>query len=1088
MDAAMGGCGLTLEIERVKRLTDPAEFEAGVALYRRGAVALSASGAAASDESRLYVVDGTPPRLVRVRTAAGLRGRCTCAAFVENQRPCRHMVAALLYANRNGWLAQEQTQRARTASEDLRRALEPHLRFENRLRLEVTLRHQPQDARFPLHVALKVGEERLYVVRSIPQMLDDLAARRPVAFGKGFVLQPDWMAFSATDKRLLETLREWCALCQDASPKTPPTGKYLPLPAPYARRVLYVLAARPFVLESGDRLYAQQRVWTGMLPLKADVRQAGRDLHVVVKIPPTAAPLTPDAAFVWSDGEVLRIPAAQREPLRAVFAHAQQGRAEFRLAGREAEHWISELLPRLGCVGEVALDGALAQRIVRKPLAASVYLDREGRGVAARAVFQYGETQLDPFAPQGEAEADKGAPEEANLLLMRDAAAEQRVLDVLAKAGFHVRACRAYLHGAEALYRFLTQGVAVLQGVAQVYCSEDFQRMAPRRPQLSGTLRLYDGLLRLELAENGAPVEELLPLLEALRSRKKYFVLKSGALLDLTALDEWLPLADAMAEAGAASEPARADTQAEGTAREPHAGLALPASRAMYLAWLLGEGGLPVSLDEGVRQMVSALDGEGDPCPAPLDGILRGYQLRGFAWLQALYRLRMGGILADDMGLGKTLQAIALMLWYRRTQGDLPALVVAPSSLVYNWQAELARYAPELCVLVLEGSQTARQAALARVAEQGGVDVLITSYPLLRRDIGILRTLPVSVALLDEAQYIKNPVSMGATAARELCAQARFALTGTPMENHPGELWSLFEFVLPGYLGSFARFMHRHGEGQGLAQLRHKTQPFLMRRLKRDVLADLPEKLETRLLAEMTVEQRRVYQASMLRLRREVDVLLTQEGIQRGRMAVLAAITELRQICCHPVLCLRDYSASSGKMDALMDLLPGALEAGHRVLVFSQFTGMLRILQRRMEASGIACLYLDGDTPTKHRLQLVQRFNGGEGQVFLISLRAGGSGLNLTGADMVVHYDPWWNPAAEDQATDRAHRIGQTRAVQVIRLTTRNSIEEQVVHLGERKRALFDAMVSAGEYAPAQFTEAELRALLGDLTEGGGLP
>ena len=487
---------------------------------------------------------------------------------------------------------------------------------------------------------------------------------------------------------------------------------------------------------------------------------------------------------------------------------------------------------------------------------------------------------------------------------------------------------------------------------------------------------------------------------------------------------------------------------------------------------------------ESVREVTEQLSAKGDPCPEPLSQVLRPYQLRGFAWMQALHRLHMGGILADDMGLGKTLQVIALFMWASEKKDGRASIVVAPTSLVYNWQAELLRFAPGLRVLIAEGGQAARQEQIRRLREDGNVDVFITSYPLIRRDIALLSGIPFRFAVLDEAQHIKNAMSVGAAAVKQLTADTRLALTGTPMENHPGELWSLFDFVLPGYLMSYAQFMHRHGEGQNSEALRQRIRPFLLRRLKGDVLRELPEKMETQLLADMTEEQRRVYQASLLRLRGHVDDLLRVKGVQRGRVEVLAAITELRQICCHPALCLPDYSASSGKLDMLLDVLPGALEAGHRALVFSQFTRMLRILQRRLEAAGITCLYLDGETPPKKRMALVNQFNAGEGQVFLISLKAGGAGLNLTGADMVIHYDPWWNPAAEDQATDRVHRIGQKNKVQVIRLITHASIEEQVVRLGERKRRLFDAMVTAGEQMPTQLSEADIRALFDDALAG----
>ena len=379
--------------------------------------------------------------------------------------------------------------------------------------------------------------------------------------------------------------------------------------------------------------------------------------------------------------------------------------------------------------------------------------------------------------------------------------------------------------------------------------------------------------------------------------------------------------------------------------------------------------------------------------------------------------------------------------------------------------------------MVLSGSATQRAGQLEHVRRARDVDVLITSYPLIRRDIQLMADLSFRLAVLDEAQQIKNAGSVAAAAVKQLQAQTRIALTGTPMENSIGELWSIFDFVLPGYLGSYTQFMRRYQDGEELDDLRRRIRPFLMRRLKRDVLTELPEKQEMVLTASMTPEQQKVYDASLLRLRQRVDQVMAEKGLSRGRIEVLSAMTELRQICCHPSLVLGGYAGSSGKLELLLDILPGSLENGHRVLIFSQFTTMLRLLRRHLQENGITCLYLDGDTAPAERLELTERFNGGYGQVFLISLKAGGTGLNLTGADMVIHYDPWWNPAAEDQATDRAHRIGQTRRVDVIRLVTHASIEEQVVQLGQRKKALFDQLITPGEQLVTGLTEAEIRAL-----------
>jgi len=402
---------------------------------------------------------------------------------------------------------------------------------------------------------------------------------------------------------------------------------------------------------------------------------------------------------------------------------------------------------------------------------------------------------------------------------------------------------------------------------------------------------------------------------------------------------------------------------------------------------------------------------------------------------------------------------------------------VAPTSLTYNWLSELNRFAPELSVMVLSGPGPQRASQIRHVKEVRDVDVLITSYPLIRRDIDQLTDIPFRFVILDEAQHIKNASSVGALAVKQLQAKTRFALTGTPMENSAGELWSIFDFVLPGYLNTYNAFLRRYQDGDQADDLRRKIRPFLMRRLKKDVLTELPDKIETVMTAQMSPEQSKVYQSAMIRLRERVDHVMAEKGLGRGRTEVLAAITELRQICCHPALVLPDYAGTAGKLDLLLDILPSAVAAGRRVLLFSQFTSMLKILRKQLEGEGYQTMYLDGETPPAKRLEMTEQFNGGMGQIFLISLKAGGTGLNLTGADMVIHYDPWWNPAAEDQATDRAHRIGQTRKVEVIRLVTHASIEEQVVALGQRKKALFDQLITPGEELVTALTEQDIRAL-----------
>jgi len=1049
-------------MEMLRRITPQEEYTAGLALYRAGGVhALEEEGGMLR-----YVVDDNPRRVVRVAAGTKLSGRCSCDFFGNVHRPCRHLASAMMQAMASGALEEARRRRARENAAKLMGTIAGTLPMETPLEMEITLQLIGNQ---PVRAALRVGQERMYVVKSMAQFLHALQSKETMAFGKGFVLEPEWMGFTGVNEKIIRVLQDAAYICR-LEGKLAQTGleaKWLSIDARYMPRLMQLLMAKPFKISFGEEVVHVPCVFDSQAELLFAITQSGRELEVRAQMPKSLRPLDSECRYVFCEGDVLRLPEAQRDIVRVMLEAGRDGQAAFRFDASQSARVISELLPTLERAGKVTIDGALAERIVRKELSVKAYFDREERTVLAKIAFCYGEAQIDPFAPT----IAKGGEDE-RVLMLRDAAGERAALDLLARAGFRMQRGRVVLSGQEMIYRFLTEGIYEMQKIAEVYCSDEFRKLTPRRPHFTGMLRMQEGALQLEFSENGEPAPEVLAILQALRDNKKYFRLKDGSFLDLTDMEEWRELADAAAGA-------HEEESAEGEAGRGL--LEIQSFRAAYMMSLLEGGKLPVSADESVQTFVESMDEDGEPCPEPLCSMLRPYQLRGFMWMQALDRLNMGGILADDMGLGKTLQVISLLLWAKRRGDDnrhggdtRPSIVVAPTSLVYNWMAEIKRFAPELRVVASEGSQNARAQTIARLAAGDcDIDVYLTSYPLIRRDIGQLQNIQFRFAILDEAQYIKNAMSVGAGAVKQLRAKTRFALTGTPMENHPGELWSIFDFVLPGYLLSFAQFMHRFGMGEESDVLRRRIRPFLLRRLKGDVLKELPEKNEIQLMADMTEEQRRVYQASLLRLRPQMDTLL--EG--RNRIEVLAAITELRQICGHPSLVLPSYAASSGKLDMLLDILPGALEAGHRALIFSQFTRMLKILQRRLEAEGIECMYLDGETPPRRRIELVDQFNGGKGQVFLISLKAGGSGLNLVGADTVIHFDPWWNPAAEDQATDRAHRIGQKHTVNVIRLITRGSIEEQVVKLGARKRELFDQMITAGEAMPTSLSQEDIRAL-----------
>jgi len=452
-----------------------------------------------------------------------------------------------------------------------------------------------------------------------------------------------------------------------------------------------------------------------------------------------------------------------------------------------------------------------------------------------------------------------------------------------------------------------------------------------------------------------------------------------------------------------------------------------------------------------------------------LEKIMRGYQKEGVSWLRFLERCGFSGILADEMGLGKTIQTLAWLTLERidvRARGR-PAIVVCPTSLLDNWADESRRFTPGLNVHVVHGQD--RKKSLDKLDK---ADLIITSYALLRRDIEHYHRLEFAVAILDEAQHIKNHSTQNARAAKKLRAVHRLVLTGTPVENGVADLWSILDFLMPGYLGHHQHFRRTYEipitTGNQLSQqvqqrLRQKVHPFLLRRLKKDVAKELPERINRIAYCTMTADQRAVYRQLLESTSRQIVGMVNTQGFTRSRFMILKTLTRLRQVCCHlDLLKMPELQSKqpSGKLDLFMELLDEAMDGGHRVLVFSQFVSMLHIIRKELVKRKTPFCYLDGSTV--HRWEEVQKFNETASiPLFLISLKAGGTGLNLTGADMVIHFDPWWNPAVEDQATDRAHRIGQHKTVYNVKLITRDSIEEKVLELQKRKRAVIDATLSA---------------------------
>lgn len=618
---------------------------------------------------------------------------------------------------------------------------------------------------------------------------------------------------------------------------------------------------------------------------------------------------------------------------------------------------------------------------------------------------------------------------------VRDWDSENALRGVLAKYFTHYP--DLYIDDEEEIFLFLSEGVKELFGHAEVFIMESMKHMSIRRsPHIHVGVRLSNDLLGLNLTADGYTSEEITAILAAFREKKRYIRLGGGFVnLDdssIAALSEILDVAK----------------NNDGT-------FEMPRYYAPFVGLELKKGFFSLTRDSAFRSLLKSLESAENAdveVPDKLKMVMRNYQKTGYRWLKTLKENGFGAILADDMGLGKSLQVIALLL-----EEKSRAIVVCPTTLMLNWVSEIDKFAPSIKVLVVMGPQEERRAQIEKIGEY---DLVITSYDLMRRDCELYEGIEFDYAIADEAQFIKNPETKNAQAVKKINAKHRFALTGTPIENNLGELWSIFDFIMPGYLGTYASFRDKYesdvvrGDDGVAERLKRVVKPFILRRLKADVLTELPAKVESVVEIPLEGEQEKVYQSNLALVRESM-----RNTPDMNKVVVLSMLTKLRQICCDPTLVYPDFASPSAKTEACIDLVKTAVEGGHKILLFSQFTSMLDIIRRRLMDEGISHYILKGDTPKTERLRLVNKFNENDTKVFLISLKAGGTGINLTGADVVIHYDPWWNESVMNQATDRAYRMGQKKSVQVYKLVAKNSVEEKIMKLQQKKSALSTLVV-----------------------------
>lgn len=1078
---------VVLTKSKIKSLaTNVKTYMRGVEYYRAGAVQnLQIS----PDEMSIRaVVQGNRRYHVAMDFSDGDFGKisCDCPAYKSYQGACKHGVAVLLK------LMDERPVISLPGSTDLEEDdKKPHsvpLRYDPRLAMSHAMvstivtdarlkqRRRPINLRATLfiesttggktHVDLEIGENRLYIVQRIGEFLDAIRFGRELYFGKTFTFNPQVHYFRPGDQRFIDWLLP--IYLDESGPFY--ASKYakrsFTIPPSRLRHFLKVAEAmEDATWKSPDQGGAHPFLVQHGLPPTAlsMVRRQGEIMLEFWRESPIYSVTPLNDVLLMGDTFYLPDQAEQKvfSPIIKAFARDCDGKLP--ISQEDAAVFIAEGVPVLKSICPVEIESGILEALHHEALVISIWLDRCDQGITAKVEFAYGQRIINPLlTATGE------------YFMVRETVKEERCLQLLMDAGFMPNGEYYILLNEEKIYDLLHDKLSALIEIAEVYYSEAFRNLQIRRPpRLNGGIRWNEqaDLLEVDFQLEEFDAEDLYALLQALREKKRFFRLRDQSFI---ALDqpETLAIGRLLAELGVTSD---------GFVNKRWT---LPKYKALYLhdvARELGNGQL--QLDDSLQQLVQKIEDPklmAEEVPPFLSGVLRDYQKTGFKWLKALSQYGFGGILADDMGLGKTLQVITLVAsdWESSRQ---PSLVVAPTSLLYNWQEEIEKFAPQLPTLVINGTKRIRRELWKRTREAAFV---ITSYPLLRRDVEEVDQSSFAYCFIDEAQHIKNPETINAKSVKQVNARHYFALTGTPIENSLTELWSIFDFIMPGYLGSHSIFQQkyetpivRNNDLDALEDLKLRIRHFILRRLKRDVLEELPEKTETKLVCEMTERQKKVYAAYLSQARSELEKEIQARGFQRSRVKILSLLTRLRQICCHPAAFLENYTGDSGKLETLREIIVDSLDSGHRILIFSQFVTMLDLIEKEIKLMGKRFYRIDGSTPPGMRIQQVHAFNEGEAELFLISLKAGGTGLNLTGADTVIHYDPWWNPAVEDQATDRAYRIGQLNKVQVYKLVTRGTIEEKIYVMQQRKRDLVEAVIKPGESFLGKMTPEEIRSL-----------
>lgn len=1040
----------TISRRQIERIFPRDVYERGVTYYNEKRV----QGLSYNRQKEEWFAEvlGSEPYYVDIGLNELHKGKvkayCECPAF-HTYETCKHIVAVLLEV-----AEQREENEQLTAS-----FMKNILAISDINAVQMMTEKIPMKVEYYLllerekvYVQVKTGIEHCYVIHQTRDFLEKVLANESYPFTKKFTFNPDEHYFLKQDVELFKELYDYIQTGDLY------TDRNYDVHSAYDRRnilipplkfsnLLEMLKERKTFVIVDDKQFEEINIVNGETPYSFSVFERNKKSFLKISNLTNLKWLL-DYKTVFQEGTFYQLSDQQLKIATQIKWFGQRD-VQLPIETNQKVTFFSHVLPVLSKSSEVEIEPDIKQSIVEYPLKAQLFLDIDEEQIVGELIYRYGNYEIDPFSLRNV----------HDIVIIRDVKKEETIMHLIEQANFHYNGKQLFIKmtDEESLYHFIFEQLPHLEEHVELFATDAIHKLRSLEEatfQTNIQMNDHSNLLEVTFDVNGIDEEEVASILRAVVEKKRYYRLYNGKILSLQT-NETDRVRNLLTNLRLNEKDIKANT------------LTLPAYRSFQVDDWADEH---TTYHASFKRLVDRLkrpEKQEYPLPKNLQANLRKYQKVGYQWFKSLSAYQLGGILADDMGLGKTVQTISYLLSER---GKKPHLVIVPASVVFNWRNECRKFAPDLKVAMVVGTRAERERVMK---EAKFADVWITTYGLVRQDVDLYKEMSFHSLILDEAQQVKNYFTKTSKAIRQINAENKFALSGTPIENSLDELWAIFEVILPNLFPPLKEF--RKMDRNKISAL---TKPFILRRLKEDVLKELPEKIESVHISELTKEQKELYLAYLQQLRSETINTLKGQHFQQERMKILAGLTRLRQICCHPSLFIENYKGRSGKLEELLELVQSFIENGKRMLIFSQFTSMHEMIANELQRLGIDYFYLHGQTPKEQRVQMSEAFNAGEKDVFLISLRAGGTGLNLTGADTVILFDLWWNPAVEDQATGRAHRFGQKNVVQVIRFITDGTIEEKIYELQQKKRELIDQVIQPGEKMISSLSEEDIRELL----------